>query len=142
LTIRLAELESGRQVAVEVRGPQARTADEVEHLRAEVRVWASEQLRRAGFLKLRAEAERRLREAVDLLERHYAVLTDADRMPLVRMMDRLRDHMTAGEEAVLRQSLREFDLAVEGLTQYLSQHGKFYAASQARPTSFMRIELD
>jgi molecular chaperone DnaK len=141
LTVCVRDLASGRQVTRLVHSRRTLTEADVARFRSEVAEWSREALRRAGFVRVCAEAERLLREVTDLLEQYYAILTDDDRVPLLRMMDHMRELMKGDSETVLRQELRDLELAAAGLKHCLTQrHGIRDPGS--RPTAIQRLDID
>jgi len=144
LHVHVSKPKSHRHIRQEVRGRSGLTRADADRLLREVETWAREEVRRAGFLKACADAELLLKKAFALLERYYTLLTEADRTPLLRMMDRLREVMAGDSEPALRQALLELERSIEGLSQYLAQRDPLpdTAAGGQRQTAVMRIDLD
>jgi molecular chaperone DnaK len=127
LNVSAKDLGTGKEASVRIEQSSGLDEAEIERRRKDAEQYASEDKRRRELAEARNQAEHTCYQLEKTIKENADKLTDADRQPLERAMEKVRVRAKAEDVAEIKSALEELEQAFHGLSKTIYEK----AASQA-----------
>ncbi len=126
LNVSARDANSAKEASVRIEQSSGLTDDEIQRMQREAQSHVEDDKRRRDVAEARNQAEHTCYQLEKTLQEHAEQLTDSDRQPLVRAMERVRTAAKGEDIHAIKSALADLDQASQALSRMLY--------SQAGPT--------
>ncbi len=129
LNVTAKDTGTGKENKVRIEQSSGLTQTEIDKMKRDAEVHADDDKKKREFAEARNEGETKLFELEKKLKEVGDKVGEADKAPLTRAMDRVKDAMKGTDTAALRSAVADLDAAAQAMSQFFSD-----AAAGGGPT--------
>lgn len=134
LNVSAKDLGTGKEASVRIEQSSGLSEQEIERMRRDAESHAEEDRRRRELAELRNQAEHTCYQLEKLMKEHTDKLSDADRQPLVRTIEKVREVAKGEDVESLRSALNELEQASHAFSKAVYERSQGAASTAADRT--------
>lgn len=119
LNVSAKDLGSGKEASVKIEQSSGLSEDEIERMRRDAESHASEDKRKFELATVRNQADNMCYQVEKLLEEHKDKLTDADRDPMKKAVEKLRESAKSEDVDSIKSAIKELEQAQNAWSKVL-----------------------
>lgn len=119
LKVSAKDLGSGKEASVKIEQSSGLSEDEIERMRRDAESHASEDKRKFELATVRNQADNMCYQVEKLLEEHKDKLTDADRDPMNKAVEKLRESAKSEDVESIKSAIKELEQAQNAWSKVL-----------------------
>jgi molecular chaperone DnaK len=136
LSVSAKDMGTGKQQSIRIEGSSGLSKDEVEKMKRDAELHADEDKRKREFADARNEAENRIHQIEKTLKDAGDKVTEADRAPIDRAIEKVREALKGTDVAALKSATSDLEAASNAMAQHLySKTGGQPGGPEAGPTT-------
>ena len=134
LNVSAKDKGTGKEKKIRIESSSGLNKSEVEKMRHEAEMHASEDKQRRELVDARNEADQRIYQMEKLLKEHEAKLSETDKAPIRSAIDRLKETLKGEDAAAIRRGIDELQQASHAMAQHLYRQQQGGPESAAGPS--------
>jgi molecular chaperone DnaK len=125
---------TGKENKVRIEQSSGLTQSEIDKMKRDAELHADEDKKKREFAEARNEAETKLFQLEKQLKDVGDKVTEADKAPLTRAIDRVKDAMKGTDTQALRSAISDLDAAAQAMSQHFAGGGATGGPTGATPS--------
>ncbi len=134
LNVTAKDTGTGKENKVRIEQSSGLTPSEIDKMKRDAEVHADDDKKKREFAEVRNEGETKLFELEKKLKEVGDKVGEADKAPLTRAMDRVKDAMKGTDTQALRSAISDLDAAAQAMSQFFSDAAAAGAPTGATPS--------
>jgi molecular chaperone DnaK len=120
LNVSAKDLGTGKENKIRIEGSSGLSADEIERMKRDAEIHASEDKRKRELADARNEADARINQIEKLLKDNADKIRDTDKAPILSAVEKLKQKASGEDPAAIRQAIEELMTASQAMAQHLN----------------------
>jgi molecular chaperone DnaK len=119
VSVSAKELKTGKEASVTIKEAGALSTDDIEQMRKDAEANAEQDRKEFELAEARNRASQQIHQLEKQLKEHGDKLTDADKAPMNKAIDKVRKAAEATDTAAIKQASDELDAAAQAFSKVL-----------------------
>ena len=121
LNVSAKDLGTGKEKQIRIENSSGMSKDEIERMKRDAERHADEDKRKRTLAEARNEADQKVFQLEKMLKDAGDKITDADKAPITRAIDRVKEAMKGENADALKSAIGDLDTAAQAMAQHLHQ---------------------
>jgi molecular chaperone DnaK len=119
LNVSAKDKGTGKEKKIRIESSSGLDKSEVEKMRREAEMHASDDKQKRELVDARNEADQRIYQMEKLMKEHEGKLSDSDKAPIRAAMDKLKETMKSDDATTIRRGIKDLEEASHAMAQHL-----------------------
>ncbi len=134
LNVSAKDTGTGKQQSIRIEASSGLSQSEIDKMKKDAEAHADEDKKKREFADVRNEAENRIHAIEKALAESGDKLTEADKAPIAKAVEKVRDAVKSQDPAAVKAALTELETASAAMAQHVYQKGAAGAGPADGPT--------
>ncbi len=119
LNVTAKDLKTGKEASVKIEGSSGLSKEEIERMQRDAEAHAEEDRRKRELAEARNQADQLTYQLEKLMKENEDKLSEADREPLTKAIEKVREEAKGNDTDAIKSALRELEQAQQAFTKML-----------------------